>query len=122
MAGGANAPDGAAAPDAAVSADAAAGYGFEVLDELTYDRDGRSFPVQLVRVTRPDAGRTYVEWIRSDHPGARPVVVSTDPYGGIDWSGEEVDVRWAVHPAGTYEDVDGPGYARRRLMWPWQPP
>lgn len=78
--------------------------------DTTFESDGRSFPVQLVRLIRPDGARTYVQWIASDRPGPRPVVVSTDPYGGIDWTGEAVELRWAGRAAGVYEDVDGPGY------------
>ncbi|MCA9679448.1 MAG: hypothetical protein H6709_07060 [Kofleriaceae bacterium] len=106
----ASSPDADVGPDAAAAIDAASGYRAEVVRHETFTRDDRSFPVELVRVTRPDGARTYLEWIRSDRPGPRAVVVSTDPYGGIDWTGEEVDERWAAHPAGTYEDVDGPGY------------
>lgn len=100
-----------APPGADGGIDAAApAYRFELVRDEAFTRDGRTFPVQLVRVHRPDGGRTYLQWIASDEPGPRPVVVSTDPYGGIDWSGEEVDERWAQRPAGTYQDVDAPGY------------
>ncbi|MEZ4398991.1 MAG: hypothetical protein R3B06_03185 [Kofleriaceae bacterium] len=95
----------APAPDAAP-----AGYRAEVVQELTFVRDGRTFPVQLVRVLRPDGGRTYLQWMRSDRPIPRPTVLSTDPYGGIDWTGEAVDARWAGRPSGLYQDVDGPDY------------
>jgi hypothetical protein len=101
--------DGSATADA--TGDGASGsYSFEIVGEETFTRDQRSFPVQLVRIHRPDGGRTYAQWIRSDKPGARGVVLSTDPYGGIDWSGEAVDERWFLQPSGVYEDVDGPDY------------
>ncbi len=34
------------------------------------------------------------------------------PYAGIDWTGEEIDTRWAGYPltAGRHLDVDGPGF------------
>lgn len=99
-------------PDPATDAgfDSSAGYRAELVRDESFTRDGRTFAVQLVRVHRPDGGRTYLQWIASDKAGPRPVVVSTDPYGGIDWTGEEVDERWAMNAAGNYQDVDGPGY------------
>lgn len=87
-----------------------AAYRAEVVRELSVERDGRSFPVELVRVIRPDGGRTYVHWIRSDRPAPTPAVLATDPYGGIDWSGEEVDARWAGRSKGVYDDVEQPDY------------
>ncbi|MDQ3366741.1 MAG: prolyl oligopeptidase family serine peptidase [Myxococcota bacterium] len=105
------APD-AGAPDAAIR-----DYRAEVVRELVFEDAGRRFPVQLVRIGRPDGATTYVQWIRSDVPGPRPAVLETDPYGGIDWSGEEVDARWARRAPGSYPDDDGPGGAGARLSY-----
>lgn len=96
--------------DAPDPPDAATSYRAEVVAEDSFIRDGRTFPIQLVRVIRPDGGRTYIQWIKSDKPAPRPAVLSTDPYGGLDWTGEEVDLRWAGRAAGIYPDVDGPNY------------
>ncbi|MDX2091213.1 MAG: prolyl oligopeptidase family serine peptidase [Kofleriaceae bacterium] len=106
--GGGATPDASGAIDATI--DASVGYRAEVVRELTFSRDGRNFPVQLVRVHRPDGARTYVHWIKSDKSAPYPTVLSTDPYGGIDWTGEEVDTRWATRGAGVYDDVDQPDY------------
>lgn len=109
--------DDAATPDAGYpDAPRIPAYRVELVRETSYVRDARSFPVQLLRVHRPDGGRTYLQWIASDRPGQHPVVVSTDPYGGIDWSGEEIDMRWAANPPGVYEDLDGPGYDGSALI------
>jgi hypothetical protein len=110
---GAGGPDGAVTgPDAPVGPgpDGAVGYQAEVVAESIFTRDGRSFPVQLVRVIRPDGGRTYLHWIQSDQAAPYPAVLTTDPYGGISWSGDPVDLRWAGRPDGIYEDTEQPDY------------
>jgi len=92
--------------------DAMVGYRSETVATTTYADDSRSWTVTQARIHRPDGGRTYVQWIGSDRPGPRPAVVMTMPYAGIDWSGEEVDARWAGYPldaAGQHLDVDGDG-------------
>ena len=111
--GGDPEPD-AGVPDAAPPDAAPPPYRAEVLRTEPYVARGRTFTVTLARVTRPDGGRTYVQWIPSDQPSPRPVVVQTLPYAGIDWTGEELDQRWATYQpqpqTGQYLDVDGPGY------------
>lgn len=102
-----------AAADAAVDAGTdAAGYRFEALGTSSFTEDTRTWTETRYRVRRPDGRATYVQWIPSDKPGLRPVVVVTMPYAGIDWTGEEVDTRWAAYPltAGQHLDVDGPGF------------
>jgi hypothetical protein len=109
-------PPDAAPPDAAV-ADAMPdapppAHHLEVLRTEPFTAYGRTFTTTLARITRPDGARTYVQWIRSDLP-VRPVVVVTLPYSGIDWTGEELDERWAATtplPGDVYLDVDGPGF------------
>jgi dienelactone hydrolase len=96
----------AAGPDAGA-------YRAETLATTTYADGDRTWSVTLARIHRPDGGRTYVQWIPSDKPGPRPVVVATMPYAGIAWTGEAVDTRWAALPAGQHPDVDGPGYDGR---------
>lgn len=100
--------DGAIDHDAAP--DAAPGYRAEIVRELDFVRDGHTFPVQLVRVHRPDGKRTYVHWIQSDKPAPTPAVVSTDPYGGIGWSEEEIDTRWSSRASGLYDDTEQPDF------------
>lgn len=102
-------------PDATVAADAgvdAATYRAEPLGSSTFTEDGRTWTEARFRVVRPDGRSTYVQWIGADKPGPRPLVVATMPYAGIDWTGEEVDTRWAGYPlvGGLHTDVDGPGF------------
>ena len=101
----------AAATPRAVAA--ATGYSLEVVGTEVFVSDTRAWPLILVRIHRPDGGRTYVQWIPSDKPGERPLVVSTDPYDGVPWSGEALDARWATYQpdaSGMYLDRDGPGF------------
>ncbi len=106
--------DGGAA-DTGTMPDAAVGYRSELIRSAPYtDPDQhRTWTDQLVRVVRPDGGRTYVQYLASDKPGPRPVVVMTMPYAGIDWTGEEVDTRWAgytLDASGEHLDVDNPDF------------
>jgi hypothetical protein len=91
----------------------AAGYALEVIGSDALVSDGRVWWTALIRITRPDGGRTYAAWIPSDKPGDHPLVVATNPYDGTPWSGEALDARWAGYrplPSGLYLDVDGPGF------------
>ncbi len=84
----------------------------EALGSSAFTEDARTWTETRYRVRRPDGRFTYVQWIPSDKPGPRPVVVVTMPYAGIDWTGEPLDARWAGYPltAGQHLDVDGPGF------------
>lgn len=100
-------------PSRAATGVAAAGYSLEVIGSDALAVDDRAWWVALVRITRPDGGRTYAAWIPSDRPGDRPLVVATNPYDGTPWSGEALDARWATYaplPNGLYLDVDGPAF------------
>jgi pimeloyl-ACP methyl ester carboxylesterase len=70
-------------------------YRFEIVDRPPYVAGTRTFAGQRVRVIRPDGKRTYLHFLLSDKAGPRPVIVITQPYAGADWSGDEVDNRWA---------------------------
>ncbi len=98
----------AQAPDAAPRT-----YISTTLQTMPYVVGARTFTLHLVRIDRPDGGHTYVEWIPSDVAGARPAMILTEPYTGIDWTGEALDARSAVtapQPDGLYLDVDGPAF------------
>jgi hypothetical protein len=103
-------------PDAATDdapIDAAVGYQSTTLQTLPYSSGGRNWTIQLVRIDRPDGGHTYVEGIPSYTAGARPAMVMTEPYTGIDWTGDPLDTRWATYMPqsdGLYLDVDGPSF------------
>lgn len=100
-------------PVALAQLSSAAGHSVEVLEVRSFTLDDRRWLVVLARVDRPDGGRTYVQWMPPDKPGPRPLVVVTAPYQIVDWTGEEVDSRWAGYapsPSGLYLDRDGPGF------------
>jgi dienelactone hydrolase len=63
----------------------------------------------LVRASRPDGGRSYLLYLPVAREGA-PMVVVTQPYAGIDWTGEDVDARWAAHGPGAHPDDEAPAY------------
>jgi hypothetical protein len=90
----------------------AAPLAIEALGTSTFTEDSRTWTETRYRLRRADGRATYVQWIPSDKPGPRPVVVVTMPYAGIDWTGEALDLRWAGYPltAGQHLDVDGPGF------------
>ena len=105
--------------DAAPDAPGDVTYQFTVLRQEPYVFEGRTFPGQLVRIDHSDGARTYVHFLMSDKSGPRPTVVLTQPYAGIDWTGEEVDTRWAGYFANRpnpqpgdrqiiHQDADGP--------------
>lgn len=66
-------------------------------------------PVELVRASRPDGGKSYLLYVHAAAPSA-PVVIWDQPYDGIDWTGEEVDTRWAALGNGAHPDSDAPNY------------
>ncbi len=110
------------APSAALAAfpaPAAAGYRVQLLQSRPFAIDARTWTLHLVRITRPDGGRTYVQWMPSDKPGPRPLVVITNPYDSVDWSGEALDARWRTYqpqPSGQFLDRDGPGFDGTTLI------
>ncbi|HET9989528.1 MAG TPA: hypothetical protein VFQ65_13445, partial [Kofleriaceae bacterium] len=93
--------------------DAGGTYAVVELATLPYTTNARTWTIHLERIDRPDGGHTYVEYIPSDTAGARPAMVMTEPYVGIDWTGEVLDARWAASAPqadGMFLDVDGPGF------------
>lgn len=105
--------DGAAA-DAALGADTGtpAGWTFETVAELDHVVLERDVHVVQLRARRPDGGASYLLHVRlASASGPQPVLVAEQPYEGIDWTGEDVDARWATRTAGTtYPDVEAPAY------------
>lgn len=84
-----------------------AGVAITVLADVTLDSGVR---YQLLRLQRPAQAATYAQWLPPPDGGVRPVVVLTQPYDGIDWTGEAVDTRWAALGTGFHPDVDGPDF------------
>lgn len=65
-------------------------------------------PYELVRIPRGGGVSTYVQWIPSTEAGARSVVVMTQPYDGISWTGDPVDTLFSSAKPGAdgfYPDV-----------------
>lgn len=81
---------------------------FTVLEALTDDAGVRSV---RYRLQRGEGAASYALWYPPPaDAGPAPVMVLTQPYDGIDWTGEAVDARWATRGAGLHPDEDGPGY------------
>lgn len=82
-------------------------WSFTTLDERTLKTNGVDVQVELIRADRPDGRRSYLLYQHALAAGA-PLVIVNDPYAGIDWTGEEVDARWAKLGDGSQRDVDAP--------------
>lgn len=82
---------------------------FEILDEQMGTVFGVSRRLELIRVNRADGERTYLIYVHGQVEPA-PLVIVNQPYAGIDWTGEEVDTRWAALGDGPHPDVDAPDY------------
>lgn len=112
----ATAPDASTPTDASRTDDAArsdaAGptqWSFEILETRTVTALETTREAHLVRASRPDGARSYFLYLPVARASA-PMVVFTEPYAGIDWTGEDVDARWAARGAGTHPDDEAPGY------------
>lgn len=80
---------------------------FVTLAEQMFMLNGTEVAVEFIRAERPDGGRSYLLYQHA--PAAKaPLVIQTQPYAGIDWTGEEVDERWAQMGDGSHPDVDAP--------------
>lgn len=109
---------GSAGTTAAGSAGAGAGgpvlssWSFTTLETRSVKSLDQLVTVELIRATRPDGVASYLLYAPSPlaTAGAAPVVVMNEPYAGIDWTGEEVDARWAKLGDGLHPDVDAPAY------------
>ena len=92
----------------------------EVLSTGTYVNTTDSWSYQLLRLPNQLGGYAYAQYFQAKGAGPHPVIVMTNPYDGIDWTGEAVDSRWAnqysAHlaaggaPSMCVPDVDGPDY------------
>jgi pimeloyl-ACP methyl ester carboxylesterase len=69
-----------------------------VLSSGTLAIGEQSTDYELIRLIREDGASTYVQWVRpfAVDRGNASVVVQTQPYEGIDWSGDAVDAAFAV--------------------------
>ena len=87
----------------------------ETLLVETFNLLDRLWEIEHIRLTNQLGGYAYASYISSGENDA-PTVVITKPYAGINWTGEEVDERWAARYLGTsqapvcHPDEDGPGF------------
>lgn len=95
---------------------------FVTLAEQTFPLNSTQVTVEFIRADRPDGGRSYLLYQHA--PGANaPLVIQTQPYAGIDWTGEEVDARWAALGDGAHPDIDAPDPdAGDTIAYQWQDP
>src|SRR5688572_10221004 len=92
------APDGGSTSDTPLPIDARIATGawsFETIETRTAPLLGATVTIDLVRAHRPDGATSYLAYEHATLPSAG-VVVMTQPYSGIDWTGEDVDARWAA--------------------------
>ncbi len=84
-------------------------WSFEQIGSGSADALDQTWQVEMWAAHRPDGQTSYLMYIPAKTANARPVVL-TQPYAGIDWTGEAVDERWAQLGGGIHSDIDGPGY------------
>lgn len=92
----------------------AAPWTFETVETRSRKVLDQPRSVELIRGTRPDGKHTYLVYV----PGLAklsPVMVLEQPYDGLDWTGEEVDAKWAARGPGIHPDDDAPGYNGKDL-------
>lgn len=102
-----DAPDGGQSDGDADAGGLDLGLSVTVLREVT---DDAGVHYQLLRLQRGDRAASYAQWFPPPPGSPAPVMIQTQPYDGIDWTGEEVDQRWAALGPGLHPDVDGPSY------------
>lgn len=86
-----------------------ADWQFETIAEQSFPLNGTTVDVEFIRATRPDGGRSYLLYQHAPAADA-PLVIMTEPYAGIDWTGEDIDAKWAGMGNGGHPDVDAPDY------------
>jgi hypothetical protein len=84
--------------------------GTVVLARGTYTSGSQSWQYALLQLPNADGGYSYAQWFPPRRAARTPVIVRTEPYAGIDWTGAAVDQRWALQGNGCFPDVDGPNY------------
>ncbi len=82
----------------------------QLLDTRGVQVFGTTVTAELWRLPNALGGSTYAQWMAPNGTTARPAVILTRPYDGIDWTGEAVDERWASRPGaattGYFHDDD----------------
>jgi hypothetical protein len=102
-------------PGTSTDTGAPAEWKFVTLAEQMFPLNGKQVTVEFIRGDRPDGGRSYLLYQHAPAAMA-PLVIQTQPYAGIDWTGEEVDERWAGMGDGGHPDVDAPDYNDKDMI------
>ena len=81
----------------------------ETLLVESYQKEGRTWVVEHLRLSNQLDGYSYASFISSGLDGVATIVINK-PYAGINWTGEEVDERWAARfiDSGATESVCWP--------------
>jgi len=101
-------------PGAAAAGATASALPSYVISEGNYisSLDGVAYQYQLLQLSETGGRTTYAIWFPpSGSTGARPAVLITEPYAGVDWSHDPVDQTWAAlfNPnQSLYPDINGP--------------
>ncbi len=86
----------------------------EILGSSSYSVIGKSFPIKLLKIkSNLNTESVYAQFIPACKNSC-PLLIVSDPYIGINWTGELVDRKWAERPNAVngfiHADDDGPGY------------
>jgi hypothetical protein len=84
--------------------------GTVVLAHGIYTSGPDTWQYELLQLPNADGGYSYAQWFPPTRSEPTPVIVRTEPYAGIDWTGAAVDQRWAAQGNGCFPDVDGPNF------------
>lgn len=81
----------------------------EVLSKSNYNLAGKNFELQMLKIKKPERIRAvYAIYSKGCKEATCPLVAVANPYGGLDWSGEAIDLKWSQRTAGLHPDEDGP--------------
>jgi cephalosporin-C deacetylase-like acetyl esterase len=86
----------------------------EVLGNGTYSIINLDYPVKLLKIkSNLNSEPVFAEFV-SACSSKCPLVIISDPYYGIDWTGDSLDSKWALRPNAStgysFADEDGPNY------------
>lgn len=85
-------------------------WSFVTLKKEALSTNGVPVTVEYLRADRPDGKHSYLLYQHTVKDVPAPLAIYNEPYAGIDWTGEDVDARWAALGAGGHPDVDAPDY------------
>lgn len=87
---------------------------FVILSSGVTSIGGKSFTFDLLKISDNIGTVAYAQWIYQNNTEARPTILAMDPYTGISWTNEVIDLGWASYPNAHLgyirEDINGPGF------------